>query len=228
MISQFQTQRQPMRCGLSVRRACAAGLMLIFGATAAIAQTCTADRTPLEMAGHTLCLLNTAMPSIDRREDGSVRSLVWSSPERLPAEVKLPTGTFYLIVELDSHIPLQLLSPTLDESKPSNLPMMRETIDNLVTLPTRKRLHPVEARLNGKPFVLECAEAIEPRRKGLGGHDCQLISQFAPGIWLEVHLGTVDWAHEPAWPRLGETWVETWPPYLADLETGINNLLSIQ
>jgi hypothetical protein len=225
---QFQTQHQAMRRGLSVRRAFAAGVILILAATAAMAQTCTADRTPLEMAGHTLCLLNTAMPSIHRREDGSVRSLVWSRPERLPAEVKLPTGTFYLIVELDSHIPPQLLSPTLDESEPSNLPMMRETIDNLVTLPIRKRLHPVEARLNGKPFVLECGKAIEPRRKSLGGDDCKLISESALGIWLEVHLGTVDWAHEPAWPRLDATWVKTWPSYLDALGTGINNLLSIQ
>ncbi len=194
------------------------------------AQACSSGRTALEMAGHTLCLLDTAMPSIDRREDGSVRSLVWSTPERLPADVHLPTGTFYLIVELDSHIPLWLLSPSLEESEPSNLPMMRETTYNQTKarFPTRKRLHPVEARLNGQPFVLECGVAIEPRRKSLGGHDCQLISQFAPGIWLEIHLGTVDWVHQPAWPKLDETWVATWPPYLADLGSGLRNLLSIQ
>lgn len=205
-------------------------LILLTGSTAAFAQGCAEDRTPLEMAGHTLCLLSTAMPKIGRRDDGSVSYLVWGTPERLPAEVQLPPGTFYLIVELGSHIPPALISPSLEESDPSDLPMMRETPYSQVKarFPTRKRLHPVQARLNGQPFVLECGEAIEPRRKVLGGHDCQLISQFVSGIWLEVHFGTVDWGHGPAWPRLDQNWAETWPPYLADLGSSLNNLLSIQ
>jgi hypothetical protein len=75
---------------------------------------------------------------------------------------------------------------------------------------------------------LECSEAIDPRREGLGAQDCELISEFAKGIWLEVHLGTVDWAYGPGWPRLDETWVETWGPYLAELESDVSNLLYIQ
>lgn len=197
---------------------------------AAFGKSCAEDRTPLEMSGHTLCLLNTAMPKIFRREDSTVRSLSWAHPERFPSDVKLPPGTFHLNVELGSHIPQKLISPSLEESELSDLPQMRETTDGLAKLrnTTSVRLHPLQARLNGQPFVLECREAVEPRRKGLRGHDCQLISQFVSGIWLKVHLGTVDWAHGPAWPRLDETWVETWPPYLSDLESGISNLLSIQ
>ena len=224
------TLPQSSKVGLTSRRIAAASMTLIFAATAAFAQTCPADRTPLEMARHTLCLLNTAMPKIFRSEDGTVNSLSWSYPERFPPEVQLPPGTFHLIVETDTHIPPAQISPSLEDSEPSDLPLMRETPYSQVgaRFPTRKRLHPLQARLNGQPFVLECGEAIAPHRKGLGAHDCQLISQFASGIWLEVHLATVDWTHGPAWPRLDQTWAETWPPYLDDLGSGISNLLSIQ
>jgi hypothetical protein len=165
--------------------------ILPFYAVESAAQTCPENRTPLEMEGHTLCLLNTAMPSIRRREDGTVKSLSWSHPERFPLDVQLPPGTFHLIVESDTHIPLAQISPSLEESEPSDLPQMRETTDSLATLRTRKWLHPLKARINGQPFVLECSEAIDPRRESLGAHDCELISEFAPGLWLEVHLGTV-------------------------------------
>lgn len=209
-------------------------IMVLSLSVASISQaetkTCGVDRTPIEMAGHTLCLINTAMPSIHQNEDGSVDSLVWSHPERFPPEVKLPPGTFYLIVDRYPHIPSNLISPLLENSGPSYLPHMRETTDGLTKIrnTVRHRFHPQQARVNSQAFVLECSDAIAPRRQGLGAHDCQLISQFLSGLWIEVHLGTVDWDHAPAWPRLDETWVETWPPYLADLESGIRSLLSVQ
>jgi hypothetical protein len=133
----------------------AVGLVVgLASGAAAFANGCAQDRTALQMAGHTLCLPNMAMPSINRREDGSVYSLVWSQPERLPAYVQLPPGTFYLIVESDTHIPPAQISPSLEESEPSDLPRMRETTDRLSTLRTRKWLHPLQVRLNGQPFVL--------------------------------------------------------------------------
>lgn len=202
-------------------------LALVEGAAAAESNDCPPDRTAVEMAGHRLCLLDAAMPSIDRREDGSVASLIWSYPERFPADVQLPPGTFYIIVRLYTHIPLTQISPSLEESEPSSLPKMRETTDSHDILGGRKWLHPEQARFNGHPFVLQCSEAILEYLKELGAHNCQLISQFASGIWLEIHLATVDW-DGPAWPRLDETWVETWEPFLSELGTRINNLLSIQ
>lgn len=201
-----------------------AATLSLTGATAAFAQDCSEDRTPLEMAGHTLCLLNTAMPSISRREDGSVHSLVWSTPERLPAEAQLPPGTFYLIVELG-----QSNEPSSEETESSDLPEMRQSTNGLAThlFPSLQRFHPSNAHLNGQPFTLECKEAVEPKRRKQGGQDCQIYSMVAAGIRVHVFLGTVDWVG-PAWPRLDEHWVETWPPYLADLGADINNLLSIQ
>lgn len=200
------------------------------GISHAESRSCEADRTPIEMAGHTLCLLNAAMPEISRREDGSIRSLTWSHPERFPPEVQLPSGTFYLIVGLSPGFPGVVLSASAEETVPSTLPKMREPSASLGNFPndTRRWFRPEDARLSGQPFVLECGDAIAPHRKGMGAHDCQLISEFAPGLWLEVHLGTVEWSSGGAWPRLDETWVEAWPPYLDDLGSGLNNLLSIQ
>ncbi|MBL9062515.1 hypothetical protein [Tabrizicola sp.] len=205
-------------------------LFVLASVTTAEADACEADHTPLEMAGHTLCLLNAAMPKISRREDGSIRSLTWSHPERFPPEVQLPPGTFYLIVGLPPGFPGVVLSASAGETVPSALPEMREPSAKLGNFPNdpRRWFRPVKARLSGQPFVLECRDAILERRRLQGAHDCQLISQMAPGIWVEVHLGTVDWANGPAWPRLDETWVKSWPPYLDDLGSGINNLLSTQ
>jgi hypothetical protein len=225
MISQFQTQRQPMRCGLSVRRAFAAGVVLILGATAAMAQTCAADRTALEMAGHTLCLLDTAMPEIGRREDGSVQSLTWSHPERLPDDAELPPGTFYLIVEVGK------LNPrSLENTGPSILPEMRQTTDGLAThlFPSLERFHPVNARLNGQSFVLECRDSINPAHNQKGGQDCEIYVKIAEDVRAHIDLGTVVWGSGPAWPKLDKHWIKTWPSYLDALGTGINNLLSIQ
>lgn len=194
------------------------------------ARACAVDRTAIGMAGHTLCLLSSAMPAIQRREDGSVASLVWSHPERFPPEVQLPPGTFYLIVDSYPSVPARLLAPAPEVTQPSDLPQMRETLYGLVTVRgiVSHRFLPQQARLNDQAFVLDCNDAIAPQRQGLGGHDCELKSQFLPGLWIKVFLGTVDWGHAPAWPRLDATWAETWPPYLANLESGLRSLLSVQ
>lgn len=213
-----------------MRSAIAVVLLSLASGLNAEARACAVDRTPIEMSGHTLCLLRTVMPEIHRREDGSVASLVWGQPERFPPGVKLPPGTFYLIVQTSPRTPPRLITPFPEESQPSDLRQMSETSDGLVQRGNYviHRFHPQQARINDQAFVLECNDAISPIRKGIGAHDCRLISQFLPGIWIEVHLFTVGWAHSAAWPRLDETWVETWPPYLANLESGLGSLLSVQ
>jgi hypothetical protein len=154
----------------------------------ASAQTCAADRTPLEMAGRTLCLLTTAMPSIGRDENGSVASLVWSHPERLPPDAQLPPGVFYLIVEVGKHNPRPM-----ENTGPSDLPEMRQTTDGLAThlFPTLERFHPVSARLNGQRFTLECMESINPAHDQKGGQDCEIHAAVAESIRVEVLFGTV-------------------------------------
>lgn len=213
-----------------MRSAIAVVLLSLASCLHAEAKACAVDRTPIEMAGHTLCLLDAVMPEILRREDGSVDSLVWGQPERFPPEVRLPPGTFYLIVQTSPSTPPRLITPFPEESQPSDLPQMRETSDGLVQRSNFviHRFHPQLARINDQAFALECNDAIAPIRKGIGAHDCRLISQFLPGIWIEVHLFTVGWAHSAAWPRLDESWVETWPPYLANLESGLRGLLSVR
>lgn len=183
---------------------------------AAEARACEQDRTAIEMAGHTLCLLNTAMPSISRLEDGSVHSLVWSHPERFPPEVRVPPGTFYLIVEVGQHN-----TPSMEETEPSSLPEMRQKSDL-----NRIFLYPQRVRINDQPFRLECNAAIAPHRKP-GAQDCKIVFLAASKIRVEVYFGTVDWAG-PAWPQLDGRWAEAWKPFLSELGAGINNLLSIQ
>lgn len=218
------TLLQSSKVGLTSRRIAAASMTLIFAATAAFAQTCPADRTPLEMAGQTLCWPTAAMPTIHRDENGAVNGLTWSTPERFPSDLQLPPGTFYLIVEVG-----QRNEPSLEETESSDLPEMRQSTNGLAThlFPSFQRFHPSNTRLNGQPFTLECKEAVEPKRHKQGGQDCEIYSMVAAGIRVHVFLGTVDWVG-PAWPRLDKHWAETWPPYLDDLGTGISNLLSIQ
>jgi hypothetical protein len=86
------------------------------------------------------------MPEISRKEDGSVRSLTWSHPERFPPELQLPPGTFHLMVEMG-----QFNHRSLADTEPSGLPEMRQTTDGLAThlFPSLERFHPVNARLNG-------------------------------------------------------------------------------
>lgn len=139
-------------------------VMIVGAAGVSNAEThsCQANRTPIEMAGNTLCLLNTAMPDILRREDDSVESLAWSNPERFPPEVKLSPGTFYLIVASYTPIPTNLISPSLANSEPSDLPHMRETTDGLAKLrnTVQNRFHPLLALINGQAFIVETRDAI--------------------------------------------------------------------
>lgn len=211
-------RRCKVRIGLSI------AFSILAAAATAETQACEADRTPIEMAGHTLCLLNTAMPSISRLQDGSIHSLVWGPSERLPKEAQFPPGTSYVIVEAGHFI-----ARSLEQTGPSNLPEMRQTTDGLAThlFPSLKRFHPQNARLNGQPFILECRDSINPAADQIGGQDCEISAKLAEGLRVHVFLGTVDWAG-PAWPRLDEHWVDTWPPFLAQLERGINTLLFIQ
>ena len=195
----------------------AIGLIVsLLSMSLASAQTCPADRTPLEMAGHRLCLLNAAMPKIQRWEDGLVHSLVWDHPERFPPTAELPPGTFYLIVEMG-----EINTPSLKQTQPSELPELLQ-----VPYFDRTLYYSQQFRIDGQPFWIECNDAIAPHRKS-GAQDCKIDFLVASGVRAKVYLGTVDWVG-PAWPRLDALWVETWPPNLSALEAGISNLLSIQ
>lgn len=193
------------------------------GSAAAETVVCSESRMPLEMAGNTLCLLSSAMPYIGRDKDGQVHYLTWSHPERLPSGAKLPPGVFHLTLELG-----QIATPTMDMTNPSEIPEMREAkaehIASKRLFPTTKRFYPLHAHLNGQSFSVECRDSINPEHAQKGGQDCQIDAPFMKGVRINVHFGTVIWVQEQAWPRLDESWNQTWPPYLDDLGASITKL----
>jgi hypothetical protein len=218
MIYLFESQRRPVRHILSVRHTFGAAMALVFATTAAFAQSCAADRTALKMADHTLCLPISIPPSVFKDGDGKVNLLVWSNTMSLPAAAPVPAGTFHLSVDIG-----QYNSPPLEKTQPSDLPDMRQIIETSSTF-----LFPLGVEFNGKSFRLQCRDSINPQTALKGGQDCQIDAMIATGLRINVHFGTVVWGNGPAWPRLDKQWINTWPPYLAALGTGINNLLSIQ
>lgn len=170
------------------------------------------------MAGRTLCLPDSSLPSIGKDESGEVSWLTWNNLDKVPAAAPVPRGSFYLVVERGIYV-----QPPLEKTEPSDLPDMRQIPQGRSTF-----LFPEQAKLNGQSFQLECHLSINPQGAQKGGYDCQIVTVVASGIRIRVHFETVVWADGPAWPPLDSHWTWTWPPYLADLEAGINNLLSLQ
>jgi hypothetical protein len=194
-------------------------MALIMGGTAAFAQNCAEDRTPLVMGGHTLCLPTESLPHIFLNENGEAYLLNWSNIANIAAAAPVPPGTFHLSVMLGSYN-----SPTAEQTESSDLPGIRQIISGRSTY-----LFPSGVFLNEQPFQLRCNKiSINPQHALQGGQDCEIDAYLAPDLWINLNFGTVVWADGPAWPKLDENWGETWPPYLANLEAGINNLLSIQ
>jgi len=189
-------------------------------ATAAVAQSCPEGRSPLEIEGHILCLpVSKPPPFIVKDKNGKVTSLSWRQIDQLPAASPAPRGSSHLSVEKGLFLP-----PTIEQTEPYDLPNMRKIIYGRDTY-----LYPQGVTLNGQPFQLSCNElSFNPAAAMQGGQDCEINAVLATGIRIRVFISTVVWDGDPAWPRLDGHWTETWPSYLAKLEAGINNLISIQ
>jgi hypothetical protein len=192
--------------------------------TSASAQSCPADRTPLEMAGHILCLLNTAPPRIHQNENGEVTMLVWPNLEQLK-NPPFPDGIFYLTVQRRAFFNI----PPIEETQPSRLSGTRENLDSPELSPRPDFLYLQGARIDGQPFGLRCQPSLNPIGNSLGAQSCTIYAVLHDDMRINAHFETISlWGDGPAWPPLDENWAETWPPYLAQLETALNNLFFIQ
>lgn len=203
------------------------GLSIAFSilATAATAETqaCEADRTPIEMAGHTLCLLSEAMPNVQRDKNGEVRLLTWK-PKDLAALGFLPDSVYYLFVE-----PGNVKIPSQEETIASYLPGVRESFSHPQGSAFHSSYYLDGVAINGRPFKLDCRHSLSAEDSENGGQTCEIETSPFGGLWITVRFATVSkWGKEPAWPPMDEKWQSTWPPYLLKLEESLNTLLTIK
>lgn len=192
-------------------------------ATVAAAETkiCEADRTPLEMAGHTLCLLTEAMPSIQLDKNGEVRLLAWR-PKDLAASGFFPESVYYLFVE-----PGTVKIPSHEETVASDLPGARESFSYPQSSAFHFFYYLQGVAINGRPFKLDCRPSLSTKDSEKGGQTCEIETSPFDGLKITVRFATVSmWGKEPAWPPLDEKWQSTWPTYLLQLEESLNTLLT--
>ena len=196
-------------------------LSLLATVSVAETKTCEADRTPLEMAGHTLCLLKEAMPSIQRDKNGDVRLLTWK-PKDLAATGFLPDSVYYLFVE-----PGTIKIPSQEETIASDLPGVRESFSYPQSSAFHSSYYLDGVAINGRPFKLDCRPSLSTEESKVGGETCEIETSPYDGLRITVRFATVSkWGKEPAWPPLDEKWRSIWPPYLLKLEESLTTLLT--
>ena len=192
-------------------------------ATVATAETksCEAGRTPLEMSGHTLCILSEAMPSVQRDKNGEVRLLTWKAAD-LAASGFLPESVYYLFVE-----PGNVRIPSEEETMASSLPGVRESFSYPQGSALQSSYYLDGFAINGRPFKLGCRNSLSSEDSENGGQTCEIEASPFGGLWITVRFATASkWGKVPAWPPMDEEWQSTWPPYLQQLEESLNTLLT--
>ena len=199
------------------------GTLLAVWSGVATAEGCPKDRTPLEMAGHVLCLPTDAMPNVRRDENGDVISLSWDKLDQISHAKPVPYGSLWLFIQSIEHQP-----PPFSKMDKSNLPGMMQ-----LAAPRGSFLYPVDSRLWGNVYEIYCRDALAPVRKERGDLDCDITSKITDTLRVEVVFVTGLWSRgspvgKQAWPDLDANWQESWPAYIENLEAGINNLISLQ
>ena len=199
------------------------GTLLAVWSGVATAEGCPKDRTPLEMARHVLCLPTDAMPNVRRDENGDVISLSWDKLDQISHAKPVPYGSLWLFIQSIEHQP-----PPFSKMDKSNLPGMMQ-----LAAPRSSFLYPVDSRLWGNVYEIYCRDALAPVRKERGDLDCDITSKLTDTLRVEVVFVTGLWSRgspvgKQAWPDLDANWQESWPAYIENLETGINNLISLQ
>ena len=203
------------------------GTLFVVWSGVATAEGCPKDRTPLEMAGHVLCLPTDAMPNVRRDENADVISLNWDKLDKISHADPVPYGSLWLFIDSIKYKP-----PSFSKMNRSKLPGMMQ-----ITSPRSLSLYPEESRLWGGVYRIDCRDALQPERKERGDLDCDITSKLTDTLRVEVVFVTGFWPRRSpegslvetqAWPDLDENWQESWPAYIENLETGINNLISLQ
>ncbi|HRK43734.1 MAG TPA: hypothetical protein PLH11_11900 [Gemmobacter sp.] len=179
------------------------------------------------MAGHVLCLPTDAMPNVSRDENGEVTSISWDKLDQRPYAEPVPYGSLFLFIDS-----IEYTAPSFSKMDKSNLPGMMQ-----LTAPRGLFLYPVDSRLWGNVYDIYCRNALAPARNERGDLDCDITSKLTDTLRVEVVFVTGFWPRRSpegslvetqAWPDLDENWQESWPTYIENLESGINNLISLQ
>jgi hypothetical protein len=209
--------------GASMMRAWVLGALLAVWSGVATAEDCPKDRTPLEMAGHVLCLPTDAMPNVRRDENGEVTSISWDKLDQISHAEPVPYGSLWLFVDS-----IKYKAPSFSKMNGSKLPGMMQ-----ISSARSVSLYPVNSRLWGNVYRIDCHDASKQKRKDSGGLDCEILSALTDTLRVRVVLVTGFWSRgsqgeKQAWPDLNANWQESWPTYTKNLEAGINNLISLQ
>jgi hypothetical protein len=204
--------------GSSMMRVWILGALFAVWSGVAWAEGCPKDRTPLEMAGHLLCLPTDAMPLIQRNESGDINGLVWQYPNKLRLDIPPPNGTVYIIIE-NTNFDI----PPETAMQDHNLPELWMIASGRYTT-----IYPKKSRLWGEMYQIQCNAALDPMRNEHGWHDCTIKARVSSGISGRIFIATGEINNSSAWPEFDKKWVETWPTYLESIEATITNLLSIQ
>lgn len=215
------TQRR--MTGSSMMRAWVLGVLFAIWSGVASAEDCPKDRTPLEMAGHVLCLPTDAMPNVRRGENGEVISISWDKLDQISHAEPVPYGSLWLFIDS-----IKYKSPSLSKMDESKLPEMMQ-----ITSFRSVSLYPKESRLWGGVYRIDCRDALIPAREERGALDCEILAALTDTLRVRVVLATGIWPgwspiEKNAWPDLDEGWLKTWPTYIENLESGVNNLISLQ